>query len=75
MASKIAAENQRNMLRMYELQHRTHITDTAVAKVFAPAMARPFRGPTYQTLKVAYLFLSSNEHLMYGWTPTISEDQ
>ena len=61
LANKISSETQRSLLRMYELQHRTHITDSAVAQVFAPGMPRPFRGPTYQAIKVAYLFVSNND--------------
>ena len=46
---------------MYELQHRTHIVDTSVAKVFAPGLARSMRGPTYQAVKVAYHFINNND--------------
>jgi len=61
LGNKIQDEAHRRLLRMYELQHRTHIVDGAVATVFAVGIRRPMRGPTYQVIKVAYEFIRNND--------------
>ena len=72
LGSRIAEDTHRHLLRMYELQHRTHIVDTSIAKVLSPGLARPMRGPTYQVILVAYQFVCNNDpfsrwmHLKYG---------
>ena len=61
LGSRIAEDTHRRLLRMYELQHRTHIVDTCVAKVLAPGLIRPMRGPTYQAIIVAHQFICNND--------------